>query len=277
VTALLGAILLAAAAGNARPLRQTAEQTCPVTARISNTKAVFIEGEPVALRLTFTNPGAASANLFANYPYFKFRKIYGVLITTGYPTVASRSGERTFAGIVMNDLDGSMSPVGGDGSIAAMNRKIPVIPIAPGTTWAVDIYLQQFLTPPAVGRHRVTYAIDARCDDQPNQPRGAVRQDGPDELDFTVVPGTPAELGDVIKTYGARLDALEMSSLHKGNGDWEDNAWVIREWDSNEWEARAVKSAITFIDDPQGCPALEQSEFAGRSAFGLPCAREVPS
>jgi hypothetical protein len=100
---------------------------CPVAANLAVVKGSYLAGEPIELRLTASNAGSETVRIAAAYPTFEAGDDSGLRFTAVDGRHDTRRSERAEAQPVIPSLT------------------VPMLPLAPGETWSVSVFLQRFM------------------------------------------------------------------------------------------------------------------------------------
>lgn len=147
-------------------------------------KARYVAGEPVDVRVTFTNKDKRAVQIETVYPIFD-----GVSVES--TDLIAREG-----------LGGSLS-----GTLQS---------IEPGKNWSTRFYLQRYVKAPKPGPHHARINFQVQAYDPKDYPAGpAATLKAMTEVRFRVEPGRPGELAALLKPYG---DAIKVDGPHAD--DW---------------------------------------------------------
>lgn len=218
---VLAAILILAAA------RGVFTASAPgVGATLSPAEESYVVGDPVGLSLTITNNWTETVGCAADYPSFHEGQHLGITIRPAGPLRG-------------NDTEASMEEV--------RHNRVSIIPVKPGESWSVRVYLSRFLTSVGVGTHRLQYSIDLDCVGEylrpstwPNQggfvgdAQRPIAVAGKGEFVVNVLYDADNRLPDIVKRYGRAV-----------------------EYDPDFWGQRSSAEALSVIASPLVIPYLK--------------------
>src|SRR5215213_10251325 len=154
------------------------QSTLPI--KVNLTKSIFVEGEPVELSVTISNPGPKNAQIYMNYPTFRAFDSGGIT----FKTVTAPSE------VKVTPLDDS-------------EHRVPIIEIAAEQEWTTRIYLQRFLSNLTPGRYRISYKLELRHDSKmPSPNSGTSPSEG--EFSFTIVAANEQQLKESLNQYSGK-------------------------------------------------------------------------
>ena len=147
-------------------------------------KARYVVGEPVDVRVTFTNKEKRAVEVLTFYPMFKEVSVKSTDLVAG----------------------GGL----GGGSLSSTSQTIE-----PGKSWSTRFFLQLYVKDPKPGRHsaQVMFQVQA-CypEDFPDGPMATLEETA--EVRFRVEPARPGELAELLKPYA---DAMKRGQF---DDDW---------------------------------------------------------
>ncbi len=153
------------------------------TVAVRMAKPRYVEGEPIEIVVTVSNPATRPAEFAFSYPGAFLRDVGMIRF----------DGGRAMPGLPDRILLG----------IGGLLRATTII--APKETWSKPIFLQNFLRQPPPGQYAVHYHaklgywFGERPEREDNDDRKSIVADG--ELSFTVTPADPVELEKVLAGY----------------------------------------------------------------------------
>jgi hypothetical protein len=219
-SALAAILMLVAARGG------FAASAPSIGATLSPTEETYVVGDPVELNLTITNNWTETVGCAADYPSFREGQHTGITIRPAGPL----RGDQTQA---------SMEEVRHD--------RVSIIPVKPGESWSVKVYLSRFLKSIGVGTQRLQYSIDLDCVGEnlrpsawPNQggfvgdSQRPIAATGKGEFVVNVLYDADGRLPEVVKKYGRSVDS-----------------------DPEFWGQRSAAEALSVIDSPLVIPYLK--------------------
>jgi hypothetical protein len=185
-------LTLVVEAGAAGPL-------CPIAANLAAVKGSYMAGEPIEIRLTANNRGTEPVSFAANYPTFEAGNGSGLRFTLEEERHAVHRSEPQQAQPLTLELI------------------VPILPLAPGKTWSISVFLQRFMPDLPPGIHQIEYSVKLECSDQNGLPAGTA--DGQGTLSVAVLDTKEAELATAIAELASRLNSTDHSvALSVGEG-----------------------------------------------------------
>jgi hypothetical protein len=156
-----------------------------ILATLAPTQASYLDGEPVELLLTIVNNGTQEARLLADYPSFGGQNHTGVRIS------------RLQQGRV-----GPQFGLAPSRPLLKIGVFTPVLTIAPGESWSVQVYLQSYTRDLRIGANAFTYQIDICA---PKSGQGCDAATGAGALQIIVLENGPLGLSEILQSYSHRL------------------------------------------------------------------------
>lgn len=186
---------------------------CPVAVNLTVLKGSYMAGEPIEVRLTANNTGSEAASISAAYPAFG----------------GGNDSELRFS------VDGERPAVHRSqpppGQYADANFRIPIVPLAPGETWSMSVFLQSFMPDLSPGDHTVTYSARLECAAKSDSETGP---EGQGVFSVVVLKTGEHELATAIAELASRLDTTD------------------------QWARRSVEEGLLVTYSPLVIPLLRQ-------------------
>lgn len=149
-----------------------------LTARLETTKASYVAGEPIELRLVVSNPTVEYLTMEVDYPF--------------RGEISLSQARESVTG-----LPGKAPASTGEPSPAFAGGKVVDLPIAPGESWSTDVYAQRYMQAPPTGSYELEYSVKVDFSGS-GTTQGATTSRG--RVQVMVTPGTESELSSVLAT-----------------------------------------------------------------------------
>src|SRR5580658_6885697 len=166
-----------------------AASSAPVAANLATVKGSYMAGEPIEIRLTVKNRGSETARIAAAYPTFEAGSDSGLRFTVAEERHAVRRSEPRQVQSVIASLI------------------VPILPLAPGATWSVSVFLQRFMPDLPPGTHSIEYSAKLECVGKNGLAAGTA--DGQGTLSVAVLDTKETELATAIAELASRLHTTD--------------------------------------------------------------------
>jgi hypothetical protein len=229
-TSLLTATMMMASTATAQRL----------TVALTPAKPLYVQGEPVSLRLIVTNGMNDPAWLSLSYPSFDYAGVAAITLDV----IPDHTTGAQLKPAVKSVLGG------------ALLQRIPRVPVGPGQSWAVDVFLQRLAGDVGPGTHAVTYSIRIPSQIQSHTAPGE-SVPGPSDnsvalgsgsFSIAIAAGSAAELADVLAGY------------EKGRAGEEGDDF---------WKPHSAEEALCVTPSPMVIPYLADVIKTGQSDCGV--------